>query len=197
MSEREIYVSVDIEADGPIPSINSMLSFGAAAFTPEGEMIATFEANLELLSGATPDEKTMTEFWAKNPEAWAACRTNLQSPEKAMKDFVAWTNALPGLPVMDCYPAGFDFTFMYWYMRRFAGESPYSFSCLDIKSYAMALLGTTFRQSTKRNFPKEWSRKNKRHNHKALDDAIGQGQLFTKMLKWRGCRTLGVDLDAI
>ena len=29
----EIYVSTDIEADGPIPGPNSMLSFGSAAYT--------------------------------------------------------------------------------------------------------------------------------------------------------------------
>jgi hypothetical protein len=28
----EIYVSTDIEADGPIPGMNSMLSFGSAAY---------------------------------------------------------------------------------------------------------------------------------------------------------------------
>lgn len=38
----EIYVSTDIETDGPIPGPNSMLSFGSAAFTAEGR--ANFSA---------------------------------------------------------------------------------------------------------------------------------------------------------
>ena len=29
---EEIYVSTDVEADGPIPGQNSMLSFGSAAY---------------------------------------------------------------------------------------------------------------------------------------------------------------------
>jgi hypothetical protein len=33
MSGKEIYVSTDVEADGPIPGPNSMLSFGSAAYT--------------------------------------------------------------------------------------------------------------------------------------------------------------------
>jgi hypothetical protein len=33
MSSKEIYVSTDVEADGPIPGPNSMLSFGSAAYT--------------------------------------------------------------------------------------------------------------------------------------------------------------------
>jgi hypothetical protein len=33
MSSKEIYVSTDVEVDGPIPGPNSMLSFGSAACT--------------------------------------------------------------------------------------------------------------------------------------------------------------------
>ena len=31
----EIYVSIDVEADGPIPGDHSMLSLGAAAFSAD------------------------------------------------------------------------------------------------------------------------------------------------------------------
>lgn len=34
-NKPEIYVSTDIEADGPIPGQNSMLSFGSAAYTDD------------------------------------------------------------------------------------------------------------------------------------------------------------------
>ncbi len=56
---KELYFSVDIESDGPIPIRNSMLSFGAAAFTEDGELVGKFTRNLELLPGATQDPKTM------------------------------------------------------------------------------------------------------------------------------------------
>ena len=42
MSSNEIYVSTDVEADGPIPGPNSMLSFGSAAYTGGKELIGTF-----------------------------------------------------------------------------------------------------------------------------------------------------------
>jgi hypothetical protein len=41
----ELYFSVDIESDGPIPGRNSMLSMGCAVFTHTGKMIATYSAN--------------------------------------------------------------------------------------------------------------------------------------------------------
>jgi hypothetical protein len=46
---KEIYVSDDIDTDGPIPGPNSMLSFGAAAFSDDGKLFDTHSANL--LSG--------------------------------------------------------------------------------------------------------------------------------------------------
>ena len=45
----EIYVSTDVEADGPIPGPHSMLSFGSAAFDAEGNQLSTFSANLVAL----------------------------------------------------------------------------------------------------------------------------------------------------
>ncbi|HZT80440.1 MAG TPA: hypothetical protein VFA26_09465, partial [Gemmataceae bacterium] len=79
------------------------------------------------------------------------------------------------------YPAGFDFLFVYWYLIRFAGESPFSFSALDVKTYAMAMLKTEYREATKRNMPRRWF-DDLPHTHQALDDAIEQGALFCNML---------------
>jgi hypothetical protein len=176
----EIYVSTDVESDGPIPGPNSMLSFGSAAYTAGKQLLATFSANLETLEGATADPNT-TQWWAKHPEAWAACRLNLEAPEPAMQRYVAWLEALPGKPVFVGYPAGFDFLFVYWYLMRFTGGSPFSFSALDIKTYAMALLKRDYRKSAKSAMPKHWFDPHP-HTHIALDDAIEQGALFCNML---------------
>lgn len=178
----EVYVSTDIETDGPIPGPNSMLSFGSAAFTLEKGFIGQFSANLQELPGAAMDPVTKTEFWDKNPEAWAACRKDLRDPAEAMATYVAWLNGLPAKPVFVGYPAGFDFLFVYWYIRRFGLESPYSFSALDIKTYVAAVLKKPFRESTKRNMPKRWFPKAK-HTHIAIDDAIEQGELFMNILR--------------
>ncbi len=98
-----------------------------------------------------------------------------------MPAYLRWVRGLPGKPVFVAYPAGFDFTFVYWYLMRYAGESPFSHSALDVKTYAMALLGKPYRQATKRNMPRRWFDKLP-HTHVALDDAIEQGALFCNML---------------
>jgi hypothetical protein len=129
----EIYVSTDVEADGPIPGPHSMLSFASAAYTADKSLVGTFSRNLETLPNAGPDARTAA-WWKTQPEAWAARRRDRQSPELAMREYVAWLKALPGRPVFVGYPAAYDFMFVYWYLMRFAGESPFSHSALDIKT---------------------------------------------------------------
>ena len=99
-----------------------------------------------------------------------------------MPRYVAWLKSLPGMPAFVAYPAGYDFLFVYWYLIRFAGESPFSFSALDIKTYAMAMLKKEYRESVKRNMPKRWF-DDLPHTHRALDDALEQGAMFCNMLK--------------
>lgn len=178
---QEIYVSTDVETDGPIPGPHSMLSMASAAYSADKKLLGTFSANLETLPEAAGLPKTM-EWWATEPEAWAACRKDLRKPEEALPAYAAWLKGLPGKPVFVAYPAGFDFTFIYWYLIKFAGESPFSHSALDMKTFAMALLKTKYREAVKRNMPKTWFDPMP-HTHVALDDAIEQGALFCNMLQ--------------
>jgi len=184
MRNEEIYVSTDVETDGPIPGPNSMLSLGAAAYLPDGQMVGTFSVNLETLPLASGHPDTMA-WWKGRPEQWAECRKDLKSPKEAMVSYVAWVEKLGGAPVFVGYPATFDFLFVYYYMISFVGRSPFSFSALDIKSYACAKLGLPFRQTTKKNMPLKWFLGLPKHTHVAVDDAIEQGALFIKILNDR------------
>lgn len=177
----EIYVSTDIETDGPIPGQHSILSLGSAAYTADKQLVSTFSTNLDTLPGTSPDPIT-TAWWATQPEAWAACRANPDPPQLAIPRYVAWLKALPGKPVFVAYPSAFDFPFVHSYLMRFAGENPFGYSVLDIKTYAMALLRQPYRASGKRSMPAAWFDPTP-HTHVALDDAIEQGQLFCNMLR--------------
>ncbi len=177
---QEIYISTDVEADGPIPGQNSMLSFGSAAYFKNKELVSTFEANLECLEGAKPDPET-SKWWSTQTEAWEYCRSNLQEPKSVMQNYVKWLNSLPGKPVFVGYPVSYDFMFVYWYLMKFVGSSPFSHSALDIKTMAMVALKSEYRKATKKYMPKIWF-DDLPHTHKALDDAIGQGALFCNIL---------------
>jgi hypothetical protein len=177
----EIYVSTDVETDGPVPGLHSMLSFGSAAYLADKTLISTFEANLVTLPEATADPRTMA-WWKTQEKAWLACRENLQTPESAMRQYLSWLKHLPDKPVFVGYPVVFDFMFVCYYLLRFTGENPFSHSALDIKTYAMAMLKKDYRESVKRNMPKHWFDRLP-HTHKALDDAIEQGALFCNILQ--------------
>lgn len=176
----EIYISTDVETDGPIPGPHSMLSLGSAAYTADKKLVSTFSANLETLPGASAHPRT-AEWWTTQPDAWAACRKNPEPPGQAMARYVAWIGSFRETPVFVAYPAGFDFSFVNWYLIRFVGDSPFRHSALDVKSFAMAVLRTDYLASTKRNMPKRWFDPFP-HTHIALDDAIEQGALFCNML---------------
>ena len=176
----EIYVSTDVETDGPIPGVYSMLSIGSAAYLPDKTLVSGFTANLETLQGATTHPETM-KWWEGQREAWAACRQDPRPPEEVMPDYVRWLKTLPGTPVFVAYPAAFDFMFVCWYLNRFAGENPFGWHALDIKSYAMAVLNIDFNETFKRNMPRRWF-DDLPYTHKALDDAVSQGALFCNML---------------
>lgn len=182
--KTELYFSIDIETDGPIPGDYSMLSFGVVALTPEGVELDFFEANLETLPGAKQNPNTM-DWWETQPEAWSACRKDLQNPTVVMHKFEAWVLEVCGdtyKPVVVAMPAGFDFMFLYWYSKKFGIKSPFSFSCIDMKTYAMSMRKTEYRKSSKSYWPKRWLA-NLPHTHVAVEDAREQGLTFINMLK--------------
>jgi hypothetical protein len=192
----EVYFSTDVEADGPIPGPNSMLSFASAAFVLKGkpgaytgfELKGSFTRNLECLPGASGHPETMA-WWDRNKEAYEATRVDPVPPEQAMRDYLTWIRRLltevsltkSARAVFVAYPATYDFLFVYWYLMRFCGQSPFSHAGLDIKSYAMAILRTEFRETVKRSMPRRWFGQH-RHSHVALDDAIEQGELLCNMV---------------
>ncbi len=184
---KEIFVSVDVEADGPIPGRNSMLSFGALAFTVDEKTaelteLGRFERNLLQLPEASPDPVTMVEFWSKNPEAWEISRKDARPAVKVMREYRDWLKSFSRKPVFVGYPGVYDFMFIHWYLIAFADEDPCGFSALDMKTYACATLKKPFRDTVRSKMPKEWFAKENEHKHVAIADAVEQAHMFAHML---------------
>jgi len=195
MKDNSTFLSIDIEADGPVPGLNSMLSFGVAAFRLDSEdprkPLATFEANLDTIMGPEwplcRQSRSTMDWWARQPEAWEACRKDHRPPDEVMPEFVSWCREQPGDLVVVGYPVTYDFMFLYWYVWVFGGLSdnercPFGFQGFDLKTLAAEKMGVPFRAATKRRMPKRWFKGAPKHNHNALTDAIGQGILFINMM---------------
>lgn len=182
----QLFISTDIEANGPIPGCNSMLSFGSVALEADGTEVGSFSANLLPLKHAHADAGTMA-WWAKQPEAWAAVNVDRRSPEEVMPAYFGWLKSFVKRDLVFVgYPATYDFMFVYWYLMRFVGESPFSFSAWDVKTAAAIALGVDFRKVTKRNMPAGWFAGAGKHTHIAVEDAREQGKLHLSILRRLG-----------
>ncbi|MET8243837.1 exonuclease [Streptomyces sp. NPDC005202] len=192
-SKPSLYISVDIEADGPIPGPYSMLSLGAAVagvqdadgFTATDPERHTFYRELRPISA---------EFV---PEALAVSGLDRErlgregaEPEAALGEFTAWVREVSAgagaQPVMCGYPACYDWTFLYWYLIRFTGASPFGHSgCLDMKTLYATKAGLPLRAVAKGTMPRHLLSR-RRHTHHALDDAVEQAELLANLMTWQG-----------
>lgn len=188
MARKQLYVSLDIEADGPYPIEYSMRNFGMEIFDEEGLTYGTFERNLLPLEGAKICPDTKKNFWDKNPEAWEYVNTNMQHPSQAMQENKSWlqgiANNYNAVLSYAGYPVSYDFMWHYIYLIKFTGSfTPMSFSALDAKSMAKVILDVPYTWATKRNFPKKWFKGAPAHDHTGLTDAQGQRVLMVNMIK--------------
>jgi hypothetical protein len=183
----EVYISVDIECDGPSPGTHSMISLGAAAYDRRTyELIDVFTVNLKPLRVGFQDKSTM-EFWDKWPAAYKIATTDPVTPREALQAFNDWAKRWPN-KVLAAYPAGFDFSFIYWYYTHLQVtfpefENPWGFSALDLKTVIMCLLNVPYKQAVKSRCPSKWFTYVNRNPHVALDDALEQGAMMCNMLK--------------
>ena len=196
LTNEECYVSIDVETDGPIPGVHSMLSLGAAAFDAEGQLQDTWSANLEPLPEASEHPRTM-RWWAAHADAWEAARANPQPPQTAIVAFVAWAEALRktvGWPVAVAFPAAFDALWVEWYCVRFAGASPFRRRCVDLRTLVMVAMGAGYREAGKTSMPQHWRCGTGTHAHRAVDDATEQGRLFFRIVRELGVQRGDVAL---
>ncbi|WP_369274257.1 3'-5' exoribonuclease [Streptomyces sp. R11] len=186
-----LYISVDIEADGPIPGPYSMLSLGAAVagvqdadgFTAADPERDTFYRELRPVS-----EEFVPEALAVSGLDRERLRKEGLDPGLALAQFTRWVREVSGdaQPVMCGYPASYDWTFLYWYLIRFTGASPFGHSgCLDMKTLYATKAGLPLRAVAKGTMPRELLSR-RRHTHHALDDAVEQAELFANLMAWPG-----------
>lgn len=192
----EIYISVDIEADGPIPGPYSMSSFGmtVAGIRDASDLIdlptASAEATVPLDFYA--ELKPISDNFV--PEAAAisgldrdALISDGKTPEEAMQEAARWVQALGShynaRPVFVAWPLSYDWLWMYWYFMQYNGSSPFGHSsALDIKTLWATRQNIELRKVGKRGLPPEIRSKSP-HTHNALDDAREQGETFWNMMK--------------
>ena len=177
----ELYVAVDVEADGPIPGQYSMLSIGMAVV---GREDLSFYTELAPISD---------HF---NPEALKVCgldrdklRREAPSAEDAMQAATAWVESLRehGRPIFLGAPAVWDGMFVHWYFIRYIGHNPFGTTGagIDLRSYWMGLNGIEWTDSHKSQIKQRLGVEGFPHTHNALDDARELAATFAAVLASR------------
>jgi hypothetical protein len=187
----DLYLSADVEADGPVPGPYSMSSLGlVVAGRYDGERLerfrepATFYRELKPISERFDPQAAAVSGLDRDELVRAGAE-----PAAAMADLVAWVEDLAGRhrarPVFAAYPASFDWMFVYHYLIVFTGRSPFGFSgVLDMKSFYAARAGVVYAAATKRSMPRHVL-SDRPHTHNALDDAREQADLLANLLAHR------------
>jgi len=188
LNPGQIFVVVDIEADGPAVGLNSMLSLAAVATTMEKET-AQFYQKLTPLEDATQDAGTMA-WWGKHTAAWEEATSEPQSPRTVMETFCDWVVSLDAEAIFAASPVGLDYTFVSWYLYRFAPFNPFvndknAVRTLDIRSYIAGTYGFNFDDSSRLKWPASLTEGMPAHTHRAIDDARGYAFLLRKLLRER------------
>lgn len=188
---KPIFVVTDIEADGPTPLHNSMLSFASVAIEADGTPHGTFEAQLLQRPDRTTNEQTMA-WWQTQPEAWAAATADAEDPAVVMPRYADWVEALPGPKVFVAAPMIFDGLWMDHYLDQFAGTRALSgpfkgrqiFRGGGICLYTMAgtLRGAPYLDWGMSKLPAEFYG-HVAHTHRAIDDAQGFANVLVELLK--------------
>ena len=187
-ARHDVFLSADVESDGPIPGPYSLLAAGlCVAGTYDG---ARFERADPASLTWYRELRPISDDWL--PDALAVSgldRDRLvaegDDPADAMRAATAWVEEVcdGGRPVLVAYPLSFDWMFLHWYWHRFTGGSPFGHSsCLDIKTLMQQHTGDVLDRILKSRPPDDVAPTHP-HTHHALDDAIEQAELFANLFE--------------
>jgi DNA polymerase III epsilon subunit-like protein len=180
----EAFISVDVEASGPIPGEYSLLAIGACVVgTPED----TFYVELTpITSNAVPEALAVARL---DPARLAA---EGAEPAQAMADFAAWLACVTPAgrrPVFVAYPLAFDWMFVAYYFHRFLGHNPFGVGGVDIESYYAGRFGASWPPPGQDVIEPAFLEGIALCHH-AREDAVAQAALFARLL---ARHTGGVD----
>jgi len=179
MSEEECFISIDIEASGPVPGLYSMLSLGACSCADRS---IVFEAIFRPTTMRfLPEALEVTGF------DLAQLQKEGREPGEAMAAFRRWVIETAGsrTPVFVGLNAAFDWAFVNYYFHLFEIQNPFGFAPLDIKALYMGKFHTPWREATSKRISAKLS-VHVTPDHTALTDAIAQAKLFEAVM---GART--------
>ncbi len=159
---------IDVESDGPVPPLYSMISFGAIAVTRS--LDKTFHGKVTPLPGAKRLEAAAAISGVSVEE-----HATYQAPELVMQDFADWITSVnaDGRPIFISDNPAFDWGFINYYFHAFLGKNPFGYSARRIGDFYCGLTKDYFAS---------WKKLRKtKHDHNPVNDAKGNAEALIAM----------------
>jgi len=171
-------IVVDVESDGPVPSMYSMVCFGAVAITEGTINEDTFYGETAPISEIwMPDVLKVSGFTREE-------HLEFQDPVSTMLLFDLWVKSISNSrPLFYSDNNGYEWQFINYYFHRFTGKNPFGHSSRNIGDLYKGLV-----KDCRKNF--KHLRKTK-HSHHPVDDARGNAEAILTMYRDLG---LGINL---
>lgn len=169
------YILVDIETDGPVPGLYSMLSLGACTLDiPE----QTWYNELQPLRDADYKDDTVL-FLAQHGLNRGQLQMTGVDPGMSLYHFNKWLKEVSKGEKLRFVAdnAGFDWMFVAYYLERYVGSNIFGFSPLSLTSLNCGLEKDVKKGSTYKKL------RTISHSHNALDDARGNATAMRELIK--------------
>ena len=170
---------IDVESDGPVPPLYSMISFGAVAVTRS--LDKTFYGKVAPLPGAKRLEAAAAISGVSVEE-----HATYQAPFFVMQDFADWIASVnaDGRPIFVSDNPAFDWGYMNYYFHAFLGKNPFGYSARRIGDFYCGL---------QKDYFANWKKLRKtRHDHNPVNDAKGNAEALIIMADQFGVSLPGV-----
>ena len=162
------YIVVDVESDGQIIGVNSMVCFGAVVVEPS--LTKTFYGKTKPISDIwVPEALAISGFSREEHETF-------DDPVNVMLDFAKWLNYVSvDSPILISDNNGYDASWINYYFHRFYGSNPFGWSSRRIGDIYCGM---------KMDARASWKQLRKtRHDHNPLNDALGNAEALLEMQK--------------
>jgi hypothetical protein len=168
-----LWIAVDVEADGPCPAIYSMVSFGAVVVETPLDSAPRFYGKTDPISSRWVPEVLAVSGITRDEHL------GYPPAEKTMREFRDWLVLLTeqgknSLVFVSDNPA-YDWQFINYYLHRFCGVNPFGYSAKRIGCMYAGLMGNTKKSRNWRDL------RTIKHTHNPVDDALGVAEVLIKL----------------
>ena len=189
--KERVFLSFDIEADGPSPSVNSMIALGVCVVRANDKVVININDEKEWLIEKkdfyfTPlidkevDKNTYDEFWSKHLDVYNHIMKNGRDAFVVTNEFIVWYQNLTVKYDVKwiANPAAFDWQWVNAYVHAYVAGAksiiPYTATCISSTRKTLKRMGVDFSDMNQRveKYPL---------THNPSDDAIRQAVMYMWM----------------